>query len=120
MELTKEQRIMQQVISKAWNDPAFKKALITDPISMIEKLTGDSITLPKGKRIEVYDQSQADVVYLNIPPQPDLEDLELTDADLELVAGGVYPIGIIGGCFPPFPPIFQPGPTFPTPPELLY
>lgn len=122
MELTKEQRIMQQVISKAWNDPAFKNALITDPISTIEKLTGDSITLPKGKRIEVYDQSKSDVVYFNIPPQPDMSDVELTDADLELVAGGVYPLRIIDGCFPTFPPpIFEiPTPTFPTPPDMLY
>jgi hypothetical protein len=104
---------MQQVISKAWTDAEFKKTLLSNPISAIEKLTGDKITLPKGKRMEVYDQSNHDVIYLNIPPQPDLDDVELTDADLELVAGGVYPIGIIDGCFPPFPPIF----TYPTIPE---
>jgi hypothetical protein len=104
MELTKEQRVMQQVISKAWNDDNFKKALISDPINAIEKLTGEKIALPKGKRLEAFDQSNADVIYLNIPPAPNLDDVELSDKDLELVAGGVYPIGIIDGCIPTFPP----------------
>lgn len=117
MELTKEQKVMQQVISKAWTDPDFKKQLVTSPLTAIQKLTGESITLPKGKTMTVADQSDPSVVYLNIPPQPDLDDVELTDADLELVAGGVYPIGIIGGCFPTFPPIWEPSPTFPIRPE---
>ncbi len=110
MELTKEQKMMQQVISKAWQDDDFKKALVADPITSIEKLTGEKIALPKGKTLAAYDQSNPDVVYLNIPPQVDLDDVELTDSELELVAGGVYPIGIIDGCFPPFPPDIYPLP----------
>ena len=110
MNLTKEQQLMQKVISKAWNDPTFKQELMDRPEEAIERLTGESISLPEGKRLEVYDQSNADVVYFNIPPEPDFEDVELTDEQLEVVAGGVIPINIIEGCFPPtFPPIFPGG-----------
>lgn len=114
MELSKEQKVIQQVVSKAWNDPVFKKELIAAPAATIEKLTGEKITLPKGKTLAVYDQSNPDVICLNIPPQPDFDDVELTDAELELVAGGVVPYKIIEGCIPPiFPPIFEPVPIIP-------
>jgi hypothetical protein len=104
MELTKEQRIMQQVISRAWNDDSYKTSLMTDPQAAIEKLTGEKITLPKGKSIAAVDQSDPNVIYINIPPYPNMDDLELSDKDLEMIAGGTFPILIIDGCFPTFPP----------------
>ena len=95
MELTKEQRILQQVISEAWNNPTFKEELINSPEEAIKKLTGESFTLPEGKTLQVFDQSNSDVICLNIPPQPNMGDLELTDKELELVAGGIIPFGKI-------------------------
>ena len=120
MELTKEQRMMQQVISKAWNDPSFKQELMSSPVEAIKKLTGETITLPEGKRLEVADQSSDDVVYFNIPPQPNFDDVELTDSQLEAVAGGVIPYDLIIDCFPPFPPFPIKFPPFdsPMPPVL--
>jgi CheY-like chemotaxis protein len=106
MELTKEQKMMQDVISKAWNDAGFKQQLMTEPVAAIEKLTGQKLGLPKDAKLEVYDQSNPKVIYLNIPPMPNMDDIELSDKDLELVAGGSYPFWIIGGCFPEIPPKF--------------
>jgi hypothetical protein len=114
MELTREQKIMQEVISKAWNDAAFKQQLIAEPVSAIEKLTGQKLGMPKEAKMVVSDQSDPKVIYLNIPPMPNMDDIELSDKDLELVAGGTYPIGIIDGCFPTFPPKLPTDDTFPT------
>lgn len=101
MELSKEQKILQQVINEAWNNPLFKQALIDSPQEAIEKLTGISFSLPEGKTLQVFDQSNENIICLNIPQQPSFEDMELTDTELELVAGGVYPIGKIH--WPTFP-----------------
>jgi len=115
MEFTKEQKILQQVISEAWNNPSFKQELISSPQETIEKLTGKKFDLPEGKTLQVFDQSNENVVCLNIPQQPNFENKELTDNELELVAGGqilaVMPGG--GGCFYPWP--WEPSPWDPTP-----
>jgi len=93
MELTKEQEITQQVITEAWNNPAFKEALIDSPIEAIKNLTGETIKLPNGvDRIEVVDQTDSTCSYFNIPAKPNMDDVELTDAQLEIVAGGGDPI----------------------------
>lgn len=34
------------------------------------------------------DQTNIDVIYINIPPEPNLEDIELNEQQLEVVAGG--------------------------------
>lgn len=115
MEFSKEQEILQQVISEAWSNPTFKEELIASPQEAVKKLTGETFTLPEGKTLEVCDQSKSGVLYLNIPEQPNLDNVELTDAQLEIVAGGGFPNEFIIGCFPPsnhFPPTTT-GPYFP-------
>lgn len=90
MEFTKEQEVLQQVMTEAWSNPAFKQELITNPQEAVQRLTGQSFSIPEGKTLEVVDQSNADKVYLNIPPQPNFDNVELTDEQLEVVAGGEY------------------------------
>jgi len=93
MILTKEQKITQQVIAEAWNNPSFKKELIDSPIEAIKNLTGETIKLPNGvNRIKVVDQTDSTCSYFNIPVQPNMDNVELTDAQLEIVAGGGDPI----------------------------
>jgi len=76
---------LKTIISKAWEDEAFKQLLISDPVKAIEQLSGQPLDT-KGKTIVVTDQTDPSTVYINIPANPD--NVELTDADLEAVAGG--------------------------------
>ncbi|WP_299833571.1 NHLP leader peptide family RiPP precursor [uncultured Tenacibaculum sp.] len=88
MKSTKDQELFQKIIVKAWEDDTFKQGLISNPINAIEGLTGEKLSVKEGKKLKVFDQTEKDVVYLNIPVKPDIENLELTEEQLEAVAGG--------------------------------
>lgn len=89
MELTKEQKVAQQIITEAWNNPTFKQELINSPIEAIQTLTGETIKLPEGvTHMEVVDQTDSTCSYFNLPAKPNMEDVELTDEQLEIVSGG--------------------------------
>ena len=89
MELTQEQQVLQQVINEAWENETFKQELLSNPIEAIEKLTGQKIQLPEGRELVVRDQTDADTVFINIPAEENLEDVELNEEQLEAVAGGI-------------------------------
>jgi len=99
MELTatqkKSQELLQTIITKSWEDESFKQELIANPIDAIEKVTGERVNLPEDKTIIVKDQTDDSVVYINIPSEPKMEDLELSEEQLEVIAGG-------GNILPPF------------------
>jgi hypothetical protein len=89
--ITQEQQIqgaelIKTLAQKAWESSAFKEQLINNPVSTIESVTGQK--LQTDLKIVVEDQTDESVVYLNIPAKPDLSTLELTDEQLEMVAGG--------------------------------
>lgn len=84
----KTQELLQTIIIKSWKDEAFKQQLISNPIDAIEKATGERVNLPKGKTLVVKDQTDSDIIFLNIPPEPKIEDLELSEEQLEVIAGG--------------------------------
>lgn len=93
MELTKKQQIVQQVITEAWNNPTFKQELIAAPIRAIKNLTGETVKLPNGvERMEVVDQTDTTCSYFNIPAPPNMDNVELTDEQLDVVAGGGGPV----------------------------
>lgn len=89
MVLTKEQELMQTIINKAWEDASFKQELVINPIEAIERLTGEKVRLPKGKKLVVRDQTSEEVIYINIPAVKNMDDSELNDEELEAVAGGL-------------------------------
>ncbi len=84
----RKQEIVEAVISKAWEDTNFRKELIADPYQAIEKLTGVKVVLPEGKSLVITDQTDKSKVYVNIPAEPEVENMELTEEQLEAVAGG--------------------------------
>lgn len=88
MEITEEQRSNAQVVEKAWEDAQFKNELITNPVEAIEKLTGNKVVLPNGHKLVVVDQSDESTIYFNIPKKLDVDNLQLTEEQLETVAGG--------------------------------
>jgi len=114
MAITQEQQLIGEIIKKAWEDESFKQDLIANPLAAIEKLTGKTVNLGEGKTLVVRDQTSDSAIYINIPPKAEV-DAELTEDQLEAVAGGS---SIIGGCFPIGP--WIPTPTFPTPDIILF
>lgn len=111
MAITKEQELISQIVKKAWEDESFKNELIANPTAAIEKLTGKTVNISEGKTIVVRDQSSDSAIYINIPAQQEV-DAELTEDQLESVAGGVI--------FPGILPILLPTPTFPTIDVILF
>jgi hypothetical protein len=120
MEFTPEQKVYAEIVQKAWDDAEFKKELIANPLEAIEKLTGKKLNLPEGKTLVVRDQTDDSTVYINIPAEPKkVEDLELSEEQLEVVAGGErLGIGLTIAVLPTI--ILVPSPTIPEPPIKLF
>lgn len=92
MELTKNQKLYAELVNKAWEDAEFKQRLVENPIAVIEEMMGEKLNLPEGKRIVVRDQTDENKVFINIPAaQKNNENVELSEEQLEAVAGGGYP-----------------------------
>lgn len=91
MEITQEQKFNSQVVQRAWEDAQFMKELVSNPVNAMEKLTGQKLHLPSGQKLVVVDQSDESTVYFNIPRKANLDALELTEEQLEMVAGGITP-----------------------------
>jgi hypothetical protein len=88
MEFSQEQKTYAEIVQKAWDNADFKKELTANPVSAIEKLTGNKFSTSTGKILVITDQSDESKTYLNIPKKPKMDDLELNEEELELVAGG--------------------------------
>jgi len=95
--LEKGQDSINGMIERAWQDENFKNKFINSPQETIEEFTGKNFNLKENMTISVEDQTDSDVVYLNIPRKVELEDLELTDEELETVAGGDFGISLLAG-----------------------
>jgi hypothetical protein len=87
MKFSPEQKLYSEIVQKAWDDAEFKKELLANPLEAIEKHTGKKINLPEGKTLIVRDQTDDATVYINIPSKVEI-DAELSDEQLEAVAGG--------------------------------
>ena len=79
-----------RLIAKAWHDPHFKQALLQDPRAVIEQEFGTPLPAEVTMRVVAEDAHNQ---YLVLPPT--LEEMELTDEQLEQVAGGEV-LGTIG------------------------
>lgn len=79
----------EQLIERALNDPNFRKALIADPIGVLEKELPDHF-IPEDFRIHFYENSDKEI-HLLLPEIedeiPEDED-EMDDDELEIVSGG--------------------------------
>jgi hypothetical protein len=81
---TDRRAIETQLIEKCWKDPEFKKRVVSDPKGMLEQHTGQK--LPAALKIVVHEED-ANTLHFAIP-QPPTNLNELSDAELEKVAGG--------------------------------
>ncbi len=72
-----------QVIARAWSDPDFKARLLSDPKVV---LVGYGIDLPTGLNLKIVENT-ADTIHFVLPATPSQAG-DLSDADLETLAGG--------------------------------
>lgn len=82
--------INTEVARAAWNDDAFRRSLVADPKAVIAKRLGQP--LPAGITVTVHEESPTHF-HLVIPTKPD-QNTELSDEELEQVAGGASPAAL--------------------------
>jgi len=84
-----------EIIKKAWEDNNFRQELLDNPKAVLSKMY--DITLPEDLTLEVHVESPT-TMHLILPAKPSSDkDNELSDSDLDTVAGG-------NGPKPGFPP----------------
>jgi hypothetical protein len=74
-----------RLIDRAWKDVAFRRALLDDPKGTLEREL--EVRVPEGVSLTVLEETPT-VRYLVLPPAPTGTAGELSDANLEAVAGG--------------------------------
>jgi len=71
------------LIAKAWHDAAYKQALLQNPKAVVEREFGEGFPAEVALQVVAED---AQTQYLVLPPS--LDDIELSDEQLEQAAGG--------------------------------
>jgi hypothetical protein len=74
-----------RLLERAREDTAFRRALIGDPKGTLERELG--VTVPARVGLTVLEETPT-ARYLVLPPAPMRENSELSDKELEAVAGG--------------------------------
>jgi hypothetical protein len=75
-----------RLIQRSMNDESFRRRLLEDPRAAVEEELGTS--LPEGVRVRAVEET-TDTIYLVLPSSSPLgEGGELSEQDLETVAGG--------------------------------
>jgi hypothetical protein len=74
----------EKLITHAWQDEGFKQELLSNPKAALEK---KGISIPANIEVKVVEETPT-ALYLVLPMSPD-QAKELSDAQLESVAGGV-------------------------------
>ncbi|MEH1910889.1 MAG: NHLP leader peptide family RiPP precursor [Nostoc sp.] len=77
--------IEEQLIVRAWQDESFKQELLSNPKAAIAK---EGINLPESIEIRIVEETP-NTFCLVLPIKPS-ESEELSDAELESVAGGAW------------------------------
>ena len=82
--MSKNESEFAKIIAKAWRDPAFKAELIANPAAALK---AEGIDVPAGMAVTVLENTDKQF-HLVLPPVPTDE---LSEDDLEAVAGGLLP-----------------------------
>jgi len=77
--------IEARIITKAWKSEAFKQELLTNPKAIIEQEFG--VEFPAELNVSVREENST-TLYFVLPLHPQIEGRELSEEELESVAGG--------------------------------
>jgi hypothetical protein len=87
---TSRRELEEKIVAMAWRDDSFRRNFLADPKGEFEKRLKSK--LPAGVKISAH-QEDENHLYFVIPAKPQGVNLsELSDEDLEKVAGGVTPV----------------------------
>lgn len=85
--LTREE-VQERIIAKSWQDETFKQELLSNPKAVFSREVGQE--LPDTIELRVVEENP-NTLYLVLPPKIDANlDGELSEAELEAVAGGGF------------------------------
>jgi hypothetical protein len=76
-----------RVVGKALKDGSYRQELMANPRAAVEQELG--VELPADMQIRVVEMETPNTLYIILPPQQQASG-ELSDADLESVAGGAF------------------------------
>jgi hypothetical protein len=77
--------VTSRIVDRATRDPQFRQELLRNPTETVEQELG--VRLPAGMEIQVVEETPS-TLYLVLPPQPVAAGQEISDRELEQVAGG--------------------------------
>lgn len=81
------QHQIEPLVQRCYEDAAFKAEFLANPVAIIQRETDITLgDLPDKCKFVVVDKSDPYALYITIPVNEDA--LELSDEELELVAGG--------------------------------
>ncbi|MEI8185839.1 MAG: NHLP leader peptide family RiPP precursor, partial [Chlorobiaceae bacterium] len=85
MNAMEQDQAIAKIIAKAWTDETYKQRLTEKPADVLKE---EGVEIPDGMTFKVVENTPA-LFHFILPQKPDVE---LTENDLESVAGG----GVIG------------------------
>ncbi|MBD1930045.1 NHLP leader peptide family natural product precursor [Trichocoleus sp. FACHB-90] len=89
--------IEAHIIAQAWKDEAYKQELLSNSKAVIEREF--SVQLPAQVNVHVMEEDSTNL-YFVLPPRPDLSNAELSEEQLEAVAGGaVAALGFVAATY---------------------